>query len=756
MKNVEKADRIHLGSLVEQLKKGNYVIPDFQRDFEWEPRDVLDLVRSIFMDYYIGTLLLWKGSKENFKVLSCKPIYAFAGNSDPQHIVLDGQQRLTAIYYAFFNPGKNFPTKKSSFVYFLNIDRLLDEDYDNAFFYSTLTKKYEYILQNREEQYKLHLFPLSEMKEGTWGTSDWIKGYRDYWLNEVETLSLEKNGSEELKAQYQDFTSNARKFKDIIEELFNQYFISYIELDHDIDIAKVCDIFTQINSKGVRLDIFDLLNAILRPKDIFLKKMWSETEKDLQFTDPKKMKIYILQVMSILEQSYCSAKYLYYLVPESTKTIKKEDGTKEQIVLIKDEETFNKKWSHAVDAIKKAIQSLKNPRDFGAIKPSFVPYPTIIPVFAAIKAFVSESNDKNKLDMQSKIRKWYWASIFTNRYSSSVESHYAKDFQDLKKWFEDDDEEPEVVAEFLGNYKNIDLLNDNLKGSAVYNAIFNLFIINEARDWSTFDLPEYDSLDDHHIVPISVFKEEGGPSINSILNRTPLSSSTNRHIINNRMPNSYIKEMLDNNNQEKTYEVLASHLISRKAVEILLRDPFTKSDFDDFLKERQNTIINAIESLLIKERTDIPVSLKKLNDEIEVIETCFRDLIVNTLGDSYDSYRQNTPQHIQEKVEKRISTDMRKKPNLTDEDFNLFSRRIIYFDLFEYHNLIVSKTNWDLFKDIFKDKEQLQIRFTQLSTLRNAIRHSREVSSIERLDGEAAIKWFESTFRCRKELWVKA
>ena len=103
----------------------------------------------------------------------------------------------------------------------------------------------------------------------------------------------------------------------------------YIELDRDIDVSKVCDIFTQINSKGVTLDIFDLLNAILRPKDIFLKKMWHESKRELSFTDPKKMKIYVLQVMSILEQAYCSAKYLYYLVPEAIKTIKAADGSRE-------------------------------------------------------------------------------------------------------------------------------------------------------------------------------------------------------------------------------------------------------------------------------------------------------------------------------------------------------------------------------------------------------------------------------------------
>ncbi len=742
MKNVEKADRIHLGSLIDELKKGKYVIPDFQREFEWEPWDVLDLIRSIFMDYYIGTLLFWKGSKENYKMLSCESIYGFKGNSDQQCIVLDGQQRLTAIYYAFFNPDKPFPRRKNPMAFWVNINNLLEEEFENAFFYDRITYHYQHILDHKEEQYKNHLFPLAEMQEGSWGTSDWIKGYRDYWQDQAENETGDTDENQKKKNEFQRYVAQAKEFRNLIEELLNKYYISYIELDRDIDVAKVCDIFTQVNSKGVQLDIFDLLNAMLRPKDILLKNMWRDAEQRLSFTAPKKMKIYILQVMSILEQSYCSPKYLYYLVPEAIKTIKKSDGTKEQISLVNTTEEFIDKWDNAVNTLEKAIESLKNPRDFGAIRSDFVPYPSVIPAFAAIKAFVKSSDLKNKLDVQSKIRKWYWASIFTNRYSSAVESTSAKDFQDLKEWFIDDDAEPEVIAEFISNFKSIDLLTDNRKGSAIYNAIFNLFVINEACDWSTFDLPEYDNLDDHHIVPGSVFREEGGPAINSILNRTPLSSYTNRHIIRNRMPNEYLKEMFENNDRTKVYDILSSHLISKKAVEILLRDPFTKADFDAFLEERQSTIRDAIENILIKEKVKIPISLQELNGKIEKIELALRELIIEKLGNSFESYKTTTPGHIQDKIKKRINIELKKKPHLSFEYFNSFDKRIQFFDLFEYYDLIVSRSNWSNFEAIFENKEQLQTRFNQLSTLRNAIRHTREVSTIEKLDGEAAIAWF--------------
>ena len=49
---------------------------------------------------------------------------------------------------------------------------------------------------------------------------------------------------------------NAVALESIIKELLNDYNLSYIELDREISVAKVCDIFTHINSKGVPLKYF--------------------------------------------------------------------------------------------------------------------------------------------------------------------------------------------------------------------------------------------------------------------------------------------------------------------------------------------------------------------------------------------------------------------------------------------------------------------------------------------------------------------
>ena len=62
MKDAQKPHHVSLNALIGRLREGRFVIPDFQRDFEWRPSHIQDLMRSILLDYYIGSLLLWKGT----------------------------------------------------------------------------------------------------------------------------------------------------------------------------------------------------------------------------------------------------------------------------------------------------------------------------------------------------------------------------------------------------------------------------------------------------------------------------------------------------------------------------------------------------------------------------------------------------------------------------------------------------------------------------------------------------------------------
>ena len=258
MKDSQKPDHVSLANMVGRLREGRYVIPDFQRDFEWEPWDIKELMSSIFRDYYIGSLLLWKGKDENFEALSCEAIYGFEGGDGRTDIVLDGQQRLTAMYYAFMAPNKPGPNRRNRFLYFIKVDRFMDEVYDDAFIYDW-TRRGLNLLSDRTRQFEEHMFPLSVVGAEGWELPNWVQGYEKHWREAAETLE----GTEAESAAFQ--AENAKKFGEHLKDITEQYQISYIELDRDLELDKVCDIFTQINSRGVRLDIFDLLNALLSP-----------------------------------------------------------------------------------------------------------------------------------------------------------------------------------------------------------------------------------------------------------------------------------------------------------------------------------------------------------------------------------------------------------------------------------------------------------------------------------------------------------
>jgi len=736
MKDAQKPDHVSLNTLIGRLNEGRFVIPDFQREFEWKPWDIRDLLRSIFLDYYIGSLLLWKGKNENFKALSCEPIYGAKAEATPEYIVLDGQQRLTAMYYAFLAPNINLPSRSNRYFFSIRIDRFMAEEYDLAFEYDW-SKRWTQLIEDRSAQYAEHIFPLSVVGQGGFKFFKWIEGYQQFW-RDAAALAKQEQREDDFK-QAALHADNAMKFGEYVQGIAEGYQISYIELDVQLEIDKVCDIFTQINSKGVQLDTFDLMNAMLKPKGLQLKKMWREASPRLEFVETDKMDVYILQVMSILRQGYCSPKYLYFLLPGQEKAVRDPDGTRRKEILVTDTADFKKRWNIAVDAIETAIKLLRHPQEFGAISSNYLPYVSILPAFAALQSHVKSLPSNRQLDAQRKSRHWYWASVFLNRYSGSVESTAARDFLDLKAWMDKDELEPGMIQEFKTRFRNIDLRKEVKRGSSVYNGIFNLLVIQGARDWMTGNVPQFGDLDDHHIIPASKAAGLGtGNLIHSILNRTPLTADTNRNVIRDRLPNEYLPELIKQNGEGAVRSVLESHFISPAALAVLLRDPFTSDDFEAFIKERQLTMFEAIENLLIKERLDLSPNLRDLDQQIEDVELALRACIAETLGD--DPTR--LPPHVNQKAEERIQASAKKSAAVDLELYKHMDRRLEFCDLRELQDTILSKAIWSEFDKRFANKETLMAKFGQLGELRNGIRHSRTVDEITRKEGEAAILWF--------------
>ncbi len=186
---------------------------------------------------------------------------------------------------------------------------------------------------------------------------------------------------------------------------------------------------------------------------------------------------------------------------------------------------------------------------------------------------------------------------------------------------------------------------------------------------------------------------------------------------------------------------MESHFISPAALKVLLRDPFTPADFDEFVAERQRTIQSAIEYLLIKERLDLPPQLRDLNAAVEQVELSLRRAVISAA----ENEPTLIPQHITDRVRERIDKAVKKSGAIDAAHYDSLSGQLEFFDLRELQHALTSKGIWPLVQARFLNKETLDGKFDQLAELRNGIRHSRTVDDITRKEGEAAILWFRQT-----------
>jgi hypothetical protein avisC_06013 len=85
-----------IAELRTRVKAGQLRVPQFQRSFRWERRDVLNLVDSVLRGYPIGSLLLWKREAEAER-LRIGALDVDARQMPDALWVVDGQQRITSL-----------------------------------------------------------------------------------------------------------------------------------------------------------------------------------------------------------------------------------------------------------------------------------------------------------------------------------------------------------------------------------------------------------------------------------------------------------------------------------------------------------------------------------------------------------------------------------------------------------------------------------------------------------------------------------
>jgi hypothetical protein len=232
-----------ISSLIEDIRRGEIKIPQFQRPFVWNEEQAINLLDSIASHYPIGSLLLWKTSS---KLATERNIGDFllpeTDDLTPTDYVLDGQQRLTVIYSC-----------------------LGASQEDSGFAAAYDLEKEEFI--KLPEKFAIHIFPIR-----------WV-------FNTTKLLDFRTG----LRAHAQSEALNKRF--DVVYGALTNYQIPVVTLK-DLTVEEVCPIFERINSSGTRLSTYDLMVAatwstsfdlneeVAEIKDALSTKGFSEIEGD--------------------------------------------------------------------------------------------------------------------------------------------------------------------------------------------------------------------------------------------------------------------------------------------------------------------------------------------------------------------------------------------------------------------------------------------------------------------------------------------
>ena len=508
-----------ISSLVEEAYDGSLCIPDFQRDFRWPPEDVADLLRSILRGYFIGSLLLLEcaGNVPPFYPIRLRGSKPNNDAPSPEKLVLDGQQRLTSLLYAFYEQDFGLKGSKTPRRFFLNLKLLReDPDDDEIVFHRDVATAERESLYSSEKQWSDGIVPLTKLVNN----DVWAR-----WQGELRKY-LEENKPEDI-ADFNEYL--VKELYPAREKLGNfgvpLTILPAIAEGDGEGLAAVCVIFEKLNSKGVALSVYDLLTARLYPSKVKLHELWEEAvaenlllgEWSEGSADKHNFGVLVLRTMALMRDIDPKPKNLINLKPEN----------------------FKEDWKRAAKAMNEAIEVVTNTGDdgMGVFDKKWLPGFGLLPVLAALRAYIKDNDLLS--EERADLRRWYWCSVFLERYSSGVETKSRQDYVAMIKHWNGKNGEmiaPFTEAKSIIGADGYTIGESASNASSVYSGVFCLLALNEAKDWTFGEAITLQDLEDHHIFPKGYLAEKkfdakkDANGINSILNRTLISKETNRKI----------------------------------------------------------------------------------------------------------------------------------------------------------------------------------------------------------------------------------
>lgn len=674
----------NIQSLIEDIQKNHYFLPEFQRGFRWNSEQVKQYIQSLYRKYPTGAFLVWKAEVPS-KIKGSAP----SGENTFTRLILDGQQRLTTLYTLF----KGFPPnwiegKPPRTDLYFNVEK---EEFQ-YFTKSLMLGKKEWI-------------PVTELLQ---------EGFGNYFMKaDSETKAYLGNYFDKLNQ-----LDNIRNYEYYIQEVEQQ------------DPIQVVEIFNLVNSAGTPLSDADLALALITGRWEGCKdKMRTATEKYSKFGFHFEMDFFT-RCISVISTSR---------------------GVFDDIHRL-NEEDYIDAWNKTEKSLDYLINIL--PQYAYIDSTSFL---STHYIFFPLVYYLSNNGFKfADTQTRNKFLYWFYNALMWGRYSGSSESSLDRDIRTLKDT-NSVDELIKNVALIRGG--NLEVSPDDLELQGVRSRLYQIFYIlirrNGARDWTDSSLPLYGkavghsySIERHHIFPknqlYKVFSSRSSYEkslVNVLANIAILTSATDYSVVNNN-PDVYLPN-IDREQLQRQFIPLEPNLWK-----------VNRESYIAFVKERCRLLAEGINQFLhelYQGESSIHVShdVEQWRQRVEDLEHALRQLILAVAIENEDDIDPSSyiPSHFLQKLKDRIQKYLKDNPSEDPEEFKTLAKRLDFFDVSEYCQLIISKGNWTYFEPYFGDKPMLQNRFNQLQNLRNTLAHHRDLTDVIIKDGEAAILWFSTILR---------
>ena len=694
--------------LVTMIERGELQLPEMQRRYVWRSTRVRDLLDSLYREWPSGAILVWETDEpvplQEFAVTQAVSPYATT------RLLLDGQQRLTSLSAVIRGEPVTVQGRKRPIEILFNLehpDQLavvteVNEDSEAEEIVEDDTDSNEDELQARINKMA---FVVATRKIAA--LPQWVK-VSEVFKTDEDAPFLKRAGIERFDdPRYAKYSRRLARLRKVREYVYRMDV-----LDRSMQYQDVTEIFVRVNSLGAKLRSSDLALAQITAK-------WRGALREFQSFQAKCATVGFDLELAI---------YLKALVAFATgqSRFHSVGGLRREVLEVA--------WEKSRDGIDFAINFVKT--NAGIDSPALLSSPFLLVTLAYYGYRRDYRLDRAESD---RLRFWVRLANVKGRYSrGSSETLLDQDLAIVR----DGGGAEAMVERLRQQVGRLDVTPEELQGrnqrSALFKTMFLAFREQGARDWDSNLAISLDhagvrhKLQFHHIFPKALLtKRHRTPrEADDIANLAFISGATNRRL-RDKPPATYLATV-------PAVEREAFHRTQCVPTDPQLLEP---ERYDAFLIARREMIAERLNEYLgttghLETARPRDPHLTALDERIENVEMQLRALISDRVDDLA-----RLPRSILDHITGRREDERRRNPGSAGSDEG---ELLAFCDLRELQDILMSRECWPLWDATFGTRDRLQIRFTQLAALRNAIRHSRPVDDVTKKDGEAALLWFAS------------